>query len=179
MNILLFSIFTITSIIVAYFVHLNFVKQDLTTSLLKVAKRFDLRIEQKEKLKEIKEDHYNSLPIKAHNAFQTLESSLSRVEKELDYANTALESQSLFLAKRAKKRVKRLEKKITKEKKYVSPSRIKATWEFEAEELVTLVAGMIKKSSKRNKIFNCKISSKYSRKMPTNLALREITKITA
>ena len=82
MELILFTFFTIASIITAYFLHIYFLKQSIVNSFFKVAKSYDLRIEQKEKLSKIVDEYHNSLPIEAHTSLNTLGNSLLKVEEE-------------------------------------------------------------------------------------------------
>ena len=180
MELILFVFITITSLVIAYFLRINFMKRSLVISFLKVAKNYDLRIEQKEQLSKFVDEYHNALPIEAHDSLINLDSSLSKVKNKLNNTEFALESNSIFEINSAKKEIEKLYKKENKKNKtqsFSKQSRIKATWEYSAEEIVSLVSKMIKETSKAQKALGCKVPSKYSRKIPTNIALREISKL--
>ena len=190
MSYLYFSIFFVTSIVLGFFLHLAFLKKTLSKLLVKVAKSFDLRTKQRRMLEEVASDYFDTMPVEAHAALSALDRSLVEVEDAITYSELALQSKSMKFVKEAIFRMnnyhKEMEENIDDVNSEMEDSgieendvkKIKATWEYKAEEIIELIANHITDSSNKQKALGYRVPTKSKLRKPTVTALEDITRLT-
>ena len=189
MNYLYFLIFFTSSIVLGFFLRIAFMKKTLSGLLVKVAKSFDLRSKQRRILEDLASDYFNTMPIEAHEALSALDRSLVEVEDAITYSELALKSKSMRFIKEAINRMNRyykdLEENIDEvnsemENSGIEESRvkkIKATWEYKADEIIDLLAEHIGNSSSLQKKLGYRVPNKTSFRKPTSDAQDEVKQI--
>jgi len=105
MNTLIFLTFLLASASIGFFLHIMFLKKSLVESLVIVAKTYDLRMEQREKLAQLTADYFHSLPAESLDSLNKLDKILSETQDAISYSKLALKSNSISFIKEAKKRM--------------------------------------------------------------------------
>jgi len=184
-----FSIFFLVSIFLGFFLHLAFLKKTLSELLVNVAKSYDLRSKQRRMLEEVAYDYFHTMPIEAHTALSALDRSLVEVEDAITYSELALKSKSMRFVQEAIFRMRNFHKEMEENIEDVNSEmedagidqndvkKIKATWEYKAEEIIELIANHITDSSNKQKALGYRVPTKTTFRKPTKMALEDITQL--
>lgn len=139
------------------------------------------RKKQRFMLGDLASDYFNSLSMQGHRALAELDKLLLQVEDVIVYSEMALESYSKRFVNEALARSLKFHKEmedsldsITDDLNESQTRRIKATWEYKAQELVDLVANEISGSSTKSRTLGYRMPSGRVIRKPTDLALQEL-----
>ena len=146
---------------------------------------YEIRKRQRAMLGDLASDYFNSITINGHRALAQLDRLLGEVHEVLEYSQLAIDSSSLSTMKQAKRAILKFHKEMEDSIDSITVGmadsqvrKLKATWEFKAQELVELIADEISGSSTKCKTLGYKVPSGRSTRKPTDLALQELRELT-